>query len=467
MFNVLEWKIQDFSGGLNDKVDDNLIADNEASNCQNVIATKIGSLTKCKGSAPLNGTALGGAIQGLHAYYYGIYRRLVTVANGVPSYWNGTAFQAITLPAVDYPSGLSISASVYFETLVNYMVAMNGVDKPWKWDGTTASVLANAPVDAQFPVLHKEKLFIVPRSEPSTLRWSDSFQPESWPAVNYWDVDKGDGDVITALVPYLGELTVFKQYSIHSLRGTSLDDFRLDKIEPNVGCVGPRAVVQDGMYLYFVADDGIYVYNGAKAENLTRNKIPGLWARVNQEHLSKAVAARWNGFLWFALPEGTSTYNNLILLYDPTIRSWWPRRGINISCFQEFNNGQDLLFYGGDSMSGFVLQLDTGYSDGANAIESYWEGKAFDMGAAERQKKMKKAFIIDSPEANDVSVAASFDYGAMLALTAQGGDTLVRRFRQPTSDRWRYFKPRLSHNVKDQNFEVRGLMLQYKARRPK
>jgi len=461
----LEWKIRDFSGGLNDKVDDNLIADNEASDCQNVVATHIGSLTKRKGQAKLNTDDLGGPIQGLHAYYYGVDRKLVTTSNGVPYYWDGSAFQQITLPSEDYPDGLDVTASVYFETLVNYMVAFNGVNKPWKWDGTTASVLANAPADGQFCVLHKEKLFTVPKSDPSTLKWSDSFQPESWPEVNYWDIEKGDGDIITVLVPYLGELTIFKRYSIYSLRGTSLDDFRLDLIEPNIGAVGPRAVVFEGMYLYFVADDGIYVYNGAKTENLTRNKIPCLWSRVNNEHLHKAVAGRWDGLLWFAVPVDGSTYNNLVLVYNPKTSAWWPWSGINISCLQEFNDGKQLLLYAGSSVDGYILQQDVGYSDAGNAIVSYWDGKAFDIDAVEKRKKAGRAFIVDSPGANDVAVQLSFDYGAWTSLTVDRTEELVRRFKRPISSKWRYMKPRFYHDTVDQNFEVRGFVLQYRLGR--
>lgn len=463
----LEWQIKDFSGGLNDKVDDNLIADNEASTCQNVLATKIGSLTKRKGQVRLNSTALGGPIQGLYAYYYGADRRLVTVANGVPYYWDSVAgtFQQIALPSADYPGGLHTTAPVEFATLVNYMVAFNGINKPWKWDGTTASVLANAPIDGRYCCLYKEKLFTVPASEPSTLRWSDSFQPESWPAVNYWDVDKGDGDVITAMALYLGDLTIFKQRSIHVLRGTSLDDFQMMKVEPTIGAVGPRAVVFEGMYLYFVSYEGVCVFNGAKVENLTRNKIPGLWSNVNQEYLHNAAAVRWGGFLWFALPEGNSTTNNLVLAYDPKTQSWWPWRGINASCFSAFNDGVHLQLYAGSSVNGYVLQQDIGYSDAGGAIDSYWQGKAFDIGSPAYLKKIKKAFIVDSPGANDVGVQLSLDYGALISLPYEAGDNLVRRFGAPTSSSWwRYMQPRFNHNVLDQDFEVRGFLLRYKAK---
>ncbi len=451
------WEISDFTGGLVDKVDDNELPENAASKCQNVFSKTIGSLQSVNGQAKLNSTDLGGAVQGLHSYYQGNARKLMAAANGAVSYWDGTAFQSIK-------TGLSTTAMIDFETLINYVVAFNGVDAPWKWDGTNVTALANAPADGQFAVSHKEKLFTVPLSAPSTIRWSDSFAPETWPEVNYWDVKKGDGDKITTMIPHLGVLTIFKGYSIHSLGGTSIDDFHLNKIEPNVGAVGPRAVVSEGMYLYFIGSEGIYVYNGAKATNLTALKIPLLWEAVNQQYISKSVAGRWNGLLWFAVPVGTSTYPNLVLMYDPVMQSWWPRKGINPSCFVEFNNGTTVKYYAGSAMSGFVLEQDTGYSDAGVAIESFWEGKAFDPGGADYYKKAKKIFVMDGPGTNDADIYVSLDYGDMELLEGITNDNLVRKLRPP-SIKWRYIKPRVYHKVIDKGFEIRGLKAYYKKKR--
>lgn len=469
MQKPLEWSIRDFSGGLIDKLDDNELADNQASDCQNVISTKIGSLTSVPGQKKLNSVALGGSIQGLHSYYYGASRKLVTVANGVPYYWDpiDESFKVIPLPSADFSAGLDTSAMAQFATLVNYMVSFNGIDKPWKCDGVTATVLANAPADGQYCVLFKEKLFTVPKSLPSTLRWSDSFAPEIWPEVNYWNIATGDGDVITALVPYLGELTIFKRYSIHSLRGTSIDDFVLDNPVPSVGCVGPRAVVQEGIHLYFISDEGICFYNGAKTTNITNAKIPGLWKTVNHEYIHKAVAGRWGGLLWFALPEGSNSFNNLVILYDPLTGAFWPRRNIEVSCFQEYNDGTQVLFYSGGSLDGHVRQQDVGNSDDGIAINSYWTGKAFDMGQPEYQKKIKKILVSDGPGANDASIQLSLDYGPFQELIYKDGDELVRRFNAP-GDRCRYIRPKIIHNTLGQNFEVRGLMALYRPKqRPK
>ena len=458
----MDFEIRDFSEGYIDSVNDNLLPPNASRNCQNFISRVIGSLQKRTGQARLNATALDGAIRGLYTYYYGTNRKLIVAHTDNVNYWNGTGF-------TDLKTGLDTTAQVMFETCVNYMVSFNGVDAPWKWDGTTVSALANAPADGQFCVLHKEKLFTVKKSEPSTLYWSDSFAPETWQAVNYWDIKKGDGDVVTSLQKFLGELVVFKRRSVHSLAGTSLDDFRLNEIDSRIGCVGPFAVVASGMYLYFVSDEGICVFNGMKVTNLSEDRIPKLWGNINKQYLYKAAVGVWNGLIWFALPEGSSTYNNLLLIYDfPSDSAYsgkfWPWRGINASCFQQYNDGTQTVLYSGDSSAGYVNRQDVGTDDFGVAINAFYECKAFDMGKAEIEKKAKKVFIQDSPETlNHVDLQISKDYGPFGSLELKASDDMIREFWFASSGRWRYLAPKLSHNALGA-CEVRGILMPYKAK---
>ena len=465
--NEKEFIIKDFSEGLIDKIDDNLLPENAAKDVQNWIGRYVGSLTKRNGQVRLNSTPLGGPISGLYPYYVGSTRRIIVSANGVVAYWTGSAF-------VDLKTALNTTAPYFFETCINYMVAFNGVDAPWKWDGTTVSALANAPTDGQFPVLHKEKLFVVPKSTPSTLKWSDSFAPETWQGVNYWDVKKGDGDSITNLKKFLGELVIFKRRSIHSLRGTSLDDFRLDENVTQIGCVGPNAATLSTLYVYFVSDEGLMAYNGLKVINISQDRIPKLWANINKQYIDKAAVGIWGKFIWFALPEGSSTYNNMVILYDPPADGaaggkFWSLRGINASCFMRYSDGTQELFYAGDSNAGYVNQQDVGSDDFGSVINAYWVGKVFDMGSPERDKRAKRVFVKDSPTTtNVVDLQISMDYGAFSSLNLRGTDRYVREFRFSSANtRWRYLAPKLIHNALGP-CEVRGILMPYKARtRPK
>lgn len=458
-----EWTIKDFSEGYIDSIDDNLLPDNATKDCQNVISRKIGYLQKRPGQSRLNSTALGGAVQGLHAYYYGSNRRLVVAAGGAVAYWDvGTS------AFVNIKTGLHATAQTCFETCVNYMVVFNGTNAPWKWDGTTASNLANAPSDGMLAVLYKEKLFTVPTSSPSTLKWSDSFQPESWPAVNYWDVRKGDGDKITCLKVHLGQLAIFKRRSLSVLAGTSLDDFKLDEIDGRIGCVGPFAAAVYGPYLYFVSDDGLCVFNGMNVTNISEGIIRALWGTINKQYLHKAAVTIWDGLVWFALPEGTSTTNNLVIVYVPPDQGavggkFWLWRGINASCFQVYNDGLSIVLYSGDAVNGYVNKQYVGNNDFGYAINAYWQGKAFDIGLPEHEKKFKKVFIQDSPGDTDVSLAVALDYGTYNALTYEAGDALVRRYRFPIGTYGRYMSPKIMHNATG-GFGVRGLTVLYRPK---
>jgi len=453
-----EWKIKDFSEGLIDRVDDDLLPENATRDCQNVIARKIGLLQKRPGQTRLNSSALGGSIQGMHAYYTGTNRYLVAAAGGAVSYWNGSSFDSIK-------TGLNTTAQFCFETCVNYMVAFNGVDAPWKWDGATVSALANAPTDGQFALLHKEKLFTVPKSDPSTLYWSDSFQPESWPAVNYWDVRKGDGDVITCITSHLDELVVFKRRSLHVLRGTSLDDFRLDTADITLGCVGPFAAAAFGPYLYFVSDEGVCVWNGARAVNLSREKIPGFWSRVNQQYIRKAAVGVWDGLVWFALPIDGAAYNNAVLIYYPPEGEalggkFWPWFGINASCFLKYDDGTQLAFLSGDASAGYVNRQYAGTDDFGSPINAYWIGKSFDVTEAERKCRFGWAVIQDSPGAADVDIQFSIDYGPFVSLVPAEYDSLVRRYNFFDVYTGRYLRPKIVHNALG-GCEVRGVKVYF------
>ena len=462
------WEIRDFSMGYIDKLDDNLLPESASSSCQNFISKQIGSLKKRDGQARLkdgivNMSQLTGPILGLYSYYYGnplIERELVFAANGVVYVWDGTDISEIN-------SDLDESQPILFETCANYMVAFSGLDTPWKYDGTAVTTLSNAPVDGKMPVLHKEQLFVVPVSDPSALYWSEILDPEVWPVVNFWPIKEGDGDKITNLQKFLGELIIFKGRSIHSLRGTSLSDFRLDEIDGAVGCVGPRAAAVHKHYIYFISDEGLMTFNGMKSTNLSQEIMPVLWDTINKEHLEKAVVGVWGGLVWFALPEGTSTTNNLVLMFDPrdgSSGSFWPMRGINISCMAKFDDGKSTRLFTGD-FGGYVNEQNIGNTDFGTPINAFWVSKAFDFKVAASEKKARKIFVEDSPNTtNVVTVEASADGGTFNGLTYRTADRKMREYSFNSGVQWRRLKLKLIHATTG-GCEVRGIIIPFRVKR--
>lgn len=466
-----DWHIRDFTGGINNFYDSHLIEDNAAILSENFISLQIGRLKKRRGQARLNASSLGASpILGLHGYYKESGSRYLLCAHNGSIYRWDTGTSAW----VSIQGSLNATAPYNFETCVNYCVGFNGINTPFKWDGTTYSALANAPTDGMYPLLYKEKLFVRPKSKPSQLWWSNSFYPEQWPAINYWAFGEGDGDEITCFKPLLGELVVFKKRSIHTLRGTSLDDFRSECLEYEHGCVGPRACALVEQYLYYVNESGIYRFNGINAKCLTDDKIPQLFeSGLNKSLLSGAVVTEWHGLVLIALPSSGATYNDILLVYVPDLKAFWVWKGINPSCFLKYDSGSSITLYAGDAAAGYVNQQDTGTDDFGSAISAVWRSKHFDKGSDERLARAKRVYISDSPDSvGDVTPKISLDMGAYTAITAKKNDNLVRYYKIPVTSgepavkfnkKWRFISAELSHNALGA-CEVRGILIPFKAK---
>ena len=451
------WIIRDFSGGLNQKVDDNLIANNQAADVQNCIVTIQGRLKKRPGCAKLNATTLGGAVQGLHAYHYGVTlasHKLVAAANGIVAYWD-TGTSAF----VNIATGLNTSAQVQFETCATYMVYMNGVNAPRKWNGAVDSLLSNAPATGKCPVLHKEKLFCI--SDINTVKWSENFKPETWLSVNYWEIDKGDGDELSGLWRFGRQLLVAKKLRLFKLKGTSFDDFEADCIEKQHGVAGLRAGIVLEPYFYYISKDGIFRWDGVQSFCISdppdSSGLPGiktLWDTVNKLYLSNAVAgynAAYNS-LWFAVPEGASTTNNMLLVYDLSHRSWWVHRGIPVSCMVEYNDGSTIKLYAGHSSLGWTMKQNTGFNDIGSAITAYWVGKNFDGDLAGRKKLVKDVFVVDVKSLNDATFNYKINRAAAWTAPTATSDADDRRKFKIDYGTFYYFQPKFLHSTLDADF---------------
>ena len=452
------WNKIDFSGGMNNKLEDNLIAENQCVEVQNFICTTIGRIEKRYGQAKVVSTALGGAIQGLHGFYYGTTptRKLLTVANGSAYYLDGAAWSAAI------KTGLSASAMVDFVTFNDTAIAMDGVDAPWKYDGTTVSALANAPAAGRCPAIFKEKLFCIADDE--TINWSNSFLPETWTGTDVWKFDVGDGDKLTSIWSTRRCLYACKQRKIFSLIGTSIEDFRSETSEPNHGVVGLRAGVVHEPYLYFIDADGIFQFDGMNSINMTANTIPDTWESVNKAYLANCVA-RYNYLLnqlWFHVPEGAATTNNMTLVLDLNYSnpesgeySWWIFRGITANSMIEYDTGSGLKVYTGTT-TGFVIEQNSStYADYGTAITSYIVDRNFDDGDPVREKKIRKVFAVDANGLNDATFQYRTNYGAYASPTAQTDVNDVRKYNL-ANVKCRYFQPKFTHSTLNASCTLSG-----------
>lgn len=331
---------------------------------------------------------------------------------------------------------------------------------------------SNGTVSTQFryPTMNNGRIYVMAGDE--RIYWSDitenGSEYESWPPFNYWPIKRGAGDNDGCLISMFSELYIFQNRSIHRLRDKDRDfkDFKLEEVVPDIGCAGPRAARLAVSKIYFISEQGLYEFNGMDANNLSRDRIPALWDRINKPALYQSAVYAWHGLILFALPLDTSTTNDLVIAYDPSTGAFWPWDGMTISCWEEISTTSETKLYAGSCLNGYVLEQDIGTNDAGTNITAYFEPGVIDAGSPYKEKKARYIYVEYGPDQETWgTVSASQDYSDFLELVARNKHNTLRKFaiRPTIKGKWRYLGIRVEHDQAD-GFEVRSVMLPYKIK---
>lgn len=436
-FPVLRFK------GLNNKYAPMHIADDEAADLMNVTFDELGAVTKRNGYAVQSSVLpnYSDAITSLFTFIRsdgtkhllasaGTHLFDVTGATSRNPTWNDYSNLTFSVVSSFYPTWSSLpqlnfsiitstlngvgnrfTATTFYDKL--YMVNGNTFDGLMVWDGTTFSQVAGAP-SGQYVILHKNRLYMAgDPANPSRLYMSDLGEPTSWPALNFIDINTNDGDKITGIAEHLDSLVIFKERSIHVLRGSDPASYVMMDTHQTSGTVSHWSVAQGKNMLFYLGRDGVYAFDG-KLIHLVSDQIAGSVLGIgglpswNQSKLNLACGVDYKHKYWIAVPEGTTATNDRVYVYD-YIHTTWTRYDIPASSFATFNN----VLYSGDPTQGIVYEQDTGGNDNGNAINGYLITKAYDFGAPGHFKSYKGLFFYAAQQLQGYSVNVSYigDFG--------------------------------------------------------
>jgi hypothetical protein len=300
------------------------------------------------------------------------------IPNGITVVLNGATFNALDYYGMTAPAGYGITQ------IALYRSSPSGVDL----FGTTTTAASNSTFndpgypltarvqsDAQYFTLapkyleiYNNQLFMAGFSAfPSTVHWSQIGEPEGVEPDFNAEFRTNDGDRITGLRPYSGSLVVTKERSFHRITGDNPDNFLLQEVSDQYGCISNRAIIQFEDNLYFLDAKGIVEYNGANVK-VVSNKVEDIFSRMNlaaARDNAVAVHFRQNNEIWFGIPVG-STINNTIVVFDYLAQAWTTYEGLNVSNLFTAKGSLDqkVPFYGGYTGSvsyfGTTLPNDNG-----------------------------------------------------------------------------------------------------------
>lgn len=257
------------------------------------------------------------------------------------------------------------SANLTNSTPINFVVAsdqlfgFNGVEVV-DYDGTTVTKnRAGVPI-GKFGVWFHNYLFVAGVSGAlSRLYWSNLGTPTTFGGTDYVDINPNDGDMITGLGVLNDELIVFKQYSIWSISGWSGTTFaattqagqNTQNKASGVGTFSHRSIVSVGRDLYYLSFRGNIphirslqqtVFSKTIEGGVISDEIENTMIGLNKSKLINCSGIYDGKYLYWAISDGSSSTNNLILVLNPSrgattnlgrMQSWVLFVGANVGNF--------------------------------------------------------------------------------------------------------------------------------------
>lgn len=275
-------------------------------------------------------------------------------------------------------TGLSSSATEYnFGQSNDVLYSVNGQDTPQQYDGSTWQAVSassgftdpNGLCSAsKFITFHKNRMWLVSTSNPTRVSFSDLGEYNKFTSTNFiYAPAPKSGDPITGITVFQDNLIVFTRKTKYVLFGDDPGNFVLRQASGKKGAMNQAVIKSDQNYVYFLADDGVYRFNGSSDELMSD---PIQTEVDNIADKTKASAVFHNNYYRLYYPMTGSTTNDSCILWD-TINKVWLRDS-NTFIDKPFVTESNTLIEG-SSRIGAVFTAEQQYSDlGKPIVFKYW-----------------------------------------------------------------------------------------------
>lgn len=473
---------ENFSQGLNTLFSPVLLEDTESSDLQNVRLREKGTVAKRGGTKRLNnGTGLSGGLEGLHALYRKDSTKYLLFKIGTTLYKLDTA----TGDEVAITTTLTAGKRLRMVTYRDKAYCTDGVDAMFTCDGATTTAVGGTPPLSPILAIFKNHVFAVDSSTPNRSRFSELDNPDSWPALNFIDINSDDGDKLTAYLVTRGRLYMFKERSIWQLLGDSVSNFALDGPRSSYGAVNQEVVQQVGDLILFLSREGVVAFDGAQSL-VVSDKITPEVRSFNEAAIERAAAYVFRDEYGLAVPYAGSSANNRVLVWDSLRRAWMRDVGINAALFTHWAPaGVDTLVSGGAALPYLYEHEQDARNDDGQPIDAWYATKVFDFDydVAKKGKSLYVHLAVGATALMDVEVdrdRSGYELLQSIDTMAQAADWDVadwdvavwdqsatsKPFRIPYSKKYLYLRVRVRNARLNENFAFYKLSSYFSVKPP-
>jgi len=176
---------------------------------------------------------------------------------------------------------------------------------------------------------------------PSVMWFSEVGEPENLQPESFFEVRTNDGDRITGHKTYNNDTIVFKENSFHKIIGNNADNYELVELSTEYGCLSNQAIIEFKEKLLFLDRKGIVEYNGASWDVIS-TPVEDIFRQMNLSAAREkacAVHHLYRNQVWFGIPIGNSTVNNVTVVFDYLVNAWTFFDGFNPASFSFIQGG--------------------------------------------------------------------------------------------------------------------------------
>ena len=432
-------KISDFSGGQVSAFLDDTLEMNQGESFKNVVLNKKGQLSTRKGQDIFVVDIGNTAFTGIGRYDSDATTSYMIVASGTsiiraePAYTSWSTVKHSSLTANKDTEFIQANNLYFVLNGTNPTSWLNGIN----WNGGTTG--AASPPTATTGAWVLNYLFLSgDPAQPDWVYFSNNLVPETFTkATDLFKVNTGDGQAIQRIEPYrINELIIYKERSIYILNATGstpLSDWTLQPISRVTGTIAPRSVVSLGNDQWFLSSEPIAIRSLVRSEydkilvNMVSTPIQDIFdgtadSSINLTQIAKSAGVLYDNKYLLAIPTGTSSVNNTVVVYDFISESWYLIDGWYPAAWIVYDENR--LFYI-DANDGRVIECFTGtigdYDEGPEAsfasdptvaISYEWISKALDWDYPENYKQA---------DALEVEFDTTGNYTATISIDLDNG----------------------------------------------
>lgn len=253
-----------------------------------------------------------------------------------------------------------------------------------------------------------------------------------WPATFFYDLvsDKNDGivtlEIFRDAVIALCDKTVWALYG----DGTKLSDYDVKKLNVPGGCIAPDSVTIAGNYIFYLSDDDVYAifstdYNFVSAKPISKN-IRNTLKAIPLADRKKAKGYFFQNRYYLSFPGGTTLIFDMNLPFggDPLACPWYKWTNIKANSFLARDG---VLYFAADT--GMIYKFNGNvYSDDGTPIPWSMATKNLDNGAPASIKSYKGLRVIAKQydvETSSYTVDAVIDYITKKVVDASTDESAV------------------------------------------